>query len=148
MPVEVIDRYIAAKQERGIIYLRTTLMRLYFEYEAYSNPNRDLNKLYWNLFEKYLKLPRHDEIKPWAAIIHYTTHPVYLHNYLIADIIAAQTINFLKRNYGTVVDNPMVGSFLVQNYFRFGSRYDWRELLERGTGERLNPKYLINRLGI
>ena len=148
MPAEVINRYITAKHEQDIIYLRTTLMRLYFEYEAYANPNRDLNKLYWDLFEKYLKLPRHDEIKPWAAIIHYTTHPVYLHNYLIADIIAAQTINFLKRNYGTVVDNPMVGSFLVQNYFRFGSRYDWRELLERGTGEKLNPNYLIDRLGI
>ena len=148
MPAEVIDRYIAAKQEQDIIYLRTTLMRLYFEYEAYVNPNRDLNKLYWDLFEKYLKLPRHDEIKPWAAIIHYTTHPVYLHNYLIADIIAAQTVNYLKRNYGTVVDNPKVGSFLVQNYFRFGSRYDWRDLLERGTGEKLNPKYLMDRLGI
>jgi peptidyl-dipeptidase A len=148
LPAEVINWYITAKHEQDIIYLRTTLMRLYFEYEAYANPNRDLNKLYWDLFEKYLKLPRHDEIKPWAAIIHYTTHPVYLHNYLIADIIAAQTVNFLKRNYGTVVDNPMVGSFLVQNYFRFGSRYDWRELLERGTGEGLNPHYLIEKLGI
>jgi peptidyl-dipeptidase A len=148
IPKGLIDRHIVAKKERDIVYLRTTLMRLYFEYEAYVNPNRDLNKLYWDLFEKYLMLPRHDEIKPWAAIIHYTTHPVYLHNYLIADIIAAQTVNFLKRNYGTVIDNPMVGSFLVQNYFRFGSRYDWRELLERGTGEKLNPKYLTERLGI
>lgn len=148
MPAGLIDRYITAKQERDIIYLRTTLMRLYFEYEAYVNPNRDLNKLYWDLFERYLLLPRHDEIKPWAAIIHYTTHPVYLHNYLIADIIAAQTVDYLKKNYGVVVDNPMVGSFLVQNYFRFGSRYDWRELLERGTGERLNPEYLMDRLGI
>ncbi len=148
MPAGLTDRYVVAKQEQDIIYLRTTLMRLYFEYEAYANPNRNLNELYWDLFEKYLMLPRHYDIKPWAAIIHYTTHPVYLHNYLMADIIAAQTVDYLKKNYDTIVDNPMVGSFLVQNYFRFGSRYDWRELLERGTGEKLNPQYLIDRLGI
>ncbi len=148
MPTGLIDRYLTSKREQDVIYLRTTLLRLYFEYEAYTNPDRDLNKLYWDLFEKYLMLPRHDEIKPWAAIIHYITHPVYLQNYLIADMIAAQTLDFLKESYGAVVDNPIVGSFLIQNYFRFGARYDWRELLERGTGEKLNPKYLMDRFGI
>lgn len=148
MPSWLVDRYIAAKREQDIIYLRTTLLRLYFEYEAYTNPHRDLNKLYWDLFEEYLMLPRHDEIKPWAAIIQYTTHPAYLHNYLMADIIAAQTVNFLKKKYGDICDSPTTGTFLVQNYFRFGARYNWRELLERGTGEKLKPKYLTDRLGI
>ncbi len=148
VPTDVVSKYLAAKREQDIIRLRATLLSLYFEYEAYTNPNRDLNKLYWDLFEKYLKLPRHDEIKPWAAIIDYTTYPVYSHNHLIADIIAAQTTDYFKRSYGTVIDNPMVGSFLIQNYFRFGSRYDWRELLERGTGENLNADYLVERLGI
>jgi Zn-dependent M32 family carboxypeptidase len=31
---------------------------------------------------------------------------------------------------------------------RFGSRYPWEELLERGTGEPLNPQYLIAQLGL
>ena len=148
MPDGLIENHLKSRQEQDLIYLRTTLMRLYFEYEAYANPNRDLNEIYWDLFEKFMMLPRHDDIKPWAAIIHYTTHPVYLHHYLLADIITAQTIAYFEKNYDTIVDNPTFGSFLVQNYFRFGSRYDWREMLERGTGERLNPAYLIEKLKI
>jgi len=148
MSPSLIDRYIKAKKEHDIIYLRSTLNRLYFELEAYSNPNRDLNKLYWNLFEQFMELPQHEEIKPWAATIHYTTHPVYLQNYLYADIIAAQTIQYLSANYDSFIGNPMTKAFIVQNYFRFGSRYDWRELLQRGTEEQLNPDRLIERLGI
>ncbi|MFH1374974.1 MAG: hypothetical protein ABII79_14415 [bacterium] len=146
MSPELISRHLEAKRQQDIIYLRTTLMRLYFEYRAYVNPERDLNRLYWDLFEQYLMLPRHDELKPWAAIIHYTTHPVYLHNYLLGDILAAQTVAYLHENYGSIAGNPAVNSFLIQNYYRFGGRYPWRELLERGTGETLNPQYLIDHL--
>ena len=49
---------------------------------------------------------------------------------------------------GDMVGNQTISSFLNQNYFRFGSRYDWRELLERGTGSGLNPEFLISKLGI
>jgi len=148
IPASVADDYLAAKRDQDIIYLRMTLVRLTFEFEAYQNANQDLNKLYWNLFERYMQLPRHDDIQPWAAIIHYTTHPVYLQNYLYADMIAAQTMHFLNKSYGSISGNPLVRAFLVQNYFRFGSRYNWRDLLKRGTDEKLNPDYLIQRLGI
>lgn len=148
VPESVADAYLDAKKETDIIYLRTTLMRLHFELEAYQNPQKNLNELYWDLFEKYMMLPRHDNIYPWASIIHYTTHPVYLHNYLYADIIAAQNISYLNENYGSFVANSNTKSFLVQNYFRFGAKYDWRELLKRGTDSKLKPEFLIQSLGL
>jgi len=148
IPVAVVDEYTNAKREQDIIYLRTTLCRLMFEYEAYKNPNRDLNKLYWDMSEKYLSLPRHEDLKPWAGIIHYTTHPIYLQNYLFADIIAAQSLNTIQRLYGSYSGNKLAGSFMTHNYFRFGSRYLWREMLKRGTDEDFNPNYLIERLDI
>lgn len=148
VPASVADEYLQAKKELDIIYLRTTLLRLQFEFEAYNNPNRDLNKLYWDLFEKYMMLPRHDDIYPWASIIHYTTHPVYLHNYLYADMIAAQNIAYIKDNFGPLVQNKSYRSFLTQNYFRFGAKYDWRELLKRGTDSELQPDYFIAQLGL
>ena len=148
VPVSVVDAYLTAKKEADIIYLRTTLLRLQFEFEAYQNPQRDLNEIYWDLFEKYLMLPRHDDIYPWASIIHYTTHPVYLHNYLYADMIAAQNINFLDKNYEGAVGKRTTKSFLVQNYFRFGAKYDWRELLKRGTDSELKNEYFITSLGL
>ena len=148
VPESIADAYLSAKKESDIIYLRTTLMRLQFEFEAYQNPQRDLNSVYWDLFEKYMMLPRHDDIYPWASIIHYTTHPVYLHNYLYADMIAAQNIAFLDDNYEGMVGKRTTKSFLVQNYFRFGAKYDWRELLKRGTDSELKNQYLISSLGL
>jgi len=148
MTPETAAEFLRARAEQEIIYLRTTLMRLRWEYEAYRNPDQDFNTLYWDLFARYLLLPRHDDIRPWATIIQYTTHPVYLHNYLYADMIASQTLASLHTVYGPLIDNPSLRSFLNQNYFRFGARYDWRDLLERGTGQRLDQNYLIRRLCI
>ncbi len=148
VPYAVARSFIKAKKETGIIYLRTQLMRLQFEMQAYTNPNRDLNKLYWDLFEKYLMLPKHEDLKPWASLFYYITHPVYMQNYLYADMVKAQTYVYLEKNYGSMVDNKMTKAFLVQNYLRFGSRYPWDELLERGTEEKLNPEYFIQSLGL
>lgn len=148
VPAAIVDEYIEAKNKQDLIYLRTTLVRLNFEYEAYRNPNQDLNKLYWDLFEKYMFLPRHEDLKPWAGLIYYTTHPIYLQNYLFADIITAQSLNTIKKMYGYYSGNNLAGSFLTHNYFRFGSRYSWREMLKRGTDEDFNPDYLVEQLGI
>ena len=148
MPAALADSYLASLKEQEVISLRIQLLRLNFEYEAYANPNRDLNKLYWDLFDKYMLLPRHDDVKPWATVTHFISVPVYMQNYLYADIIAAQTWAWLKENYGSPVDNPKVSAFLIQNFYRFGGRYDWRELLVRGTGEEFNPEYMIDRLGL
>ncbi len=148
LPEQLIDKYFKAKKEKDIIYLRTTLLRLIFELEAYKNPNRDLNDLYWKLFEEIMFLPRHDDIYPWAALIYYTTHPVYLQNYLYADMITAQTRKFMRDNYGNLTGNSNTKPFLVQNFFRFGGRYEWRELLKRGTDSELSSDYLIKHLGL
>jgi peptidyl-dipeptidase A len=142
------SRYLESRREQDVIYLRSQLVRLLFEFEAYNNPNRDLNQLYWDLFERYMYLPRHENVKPWAAVIHYTTHPVYLQNYLYADMIASQTLAYVREQYGEPVDNTAFHSFLNQNYFRFGSRYPWQELLERGTGQELSPDAYEERLGL
>jgi oligoendopeptidase F len=40
-----------------------------------------------------LSLP-HPEVDSWASIIHFTSHPAYYQNYLLADMIAAQLMRF------------------------------------------------------
>ncbi len=146
MPQSVVERYQLGRRDQEIVGLRMRLVELQWEYEAYLNPEQDINQLYWDIFGRIMMLPRHDDLYPWASIVHYTTHPVYLHNYLYADIIAAQTIKTLEDMYGRIIDNRQVSAFLNQNYFRFGARYEWRDLLERGTGERFNPNFLISYL--
>lgn len=148
LPDLLIEQFESTKEEQDIIYLRSNLLRLNFEYEIYKNPNQDINKLYWDLFEKYMKLPRHDDLYPWASEIYYATHPVYLQNYLLADIIAAQNISYIKENFGSFIDNEMTRSFLIQNYLRFGARYSWQNLLKRGTDQNLQPDYFLRNLGL
>ena len=148
IPAGHIERYLTARQEWKIMNLRFSLVNLEFELEAYKNPGRDLNRVYWDIFEKYTSLPRHDDLKPWATDLNYVNQPLAYQNHLLADIIAAQTLAYLEKNNGTVVGNRETRSFLVQNYFRFGSRYHWREMIQRGTGEDLNPRYLLSELGL
>lgn len=146
MPRDLRERYLKAQREWKFINLRMLLVNLAFELEAYTNPRRDLNKVYWDIYEKYTLLPRHDDIKVWAVNMIYVERPLAQKNSLLADIVAAQTIAYLKKNYGSMVGNPETKAFLVQNYFRFGSRYKWRELVQRGTGEELNPRYYMSYL--
>jgi len=148
VPAEIIDRHMEQKRRSDLIYLRHSLTRLTWELKAYTNPNQDLNKLYWDLFERFMSLPRHDDIHAWASVIHYTTHPVYIQNYLFADIVTAQTRKYLERKGVVLGADVATQSFLDQNYMRFGARYPWTELLERGTEESLNPNHLLKQLGI
>lgn len=148
MSASLAEGLSEARHDEGIVKLRTQLLQMMFEYQAYLNPDQDLGKLYWDLYEQYLMLPRHDEIQPWAGIVELTSHPIRLQQHLIADMIAAQSAVSLEKAYGEMIDNSMAGSFLVQNYFRFGARYSWRDLLKRGTDEELNYQYLLDDLGI
>jgi len=84
----------------------------------------------------------------WALVADYASRPVQMHNDLYGEIIASQTLAYLDERYGGLVENPDAYSFLVQNYMRFGSRYPWRDLLQRGTGEPFNPEYYLARLGL
>lgn len=148
VPASMADEYTDAESRHRIISLRKLLLQARFEYEAYQDPNRDLNKLYWDLFEQILRLPRHDDLKPWANEPAFVSKPVSIQNDLIGQMIAAQTIAFLKDSYGELVGNATIGAFITQNYLRFGSRYPWQELLQRGTDEPLNPEHLYRDLNL
>ncbi len=143
-----IDRYRRERTGAETARLRWTLMHLMFEYQAYTNPDRDLSRLYWEQVVKYMLLPSQDGPDYWALVGDYAARPVQMHNDLYGAIIAAQTLAYLDKQYGGLVDNPDAYSFLVQNYMRFGSRYPWQDLLQRGTGENLNFEYYLARLGL
>ena len=143
VPRNVAENFGKAQHDRFIIGLRLLLTDAMFEYEAYSNPDRDLNNLYWNLFERYTFLPPHQDVKPWAADLSYVSQPLSLQWEMIGRLISRQTVAYLERTNGKLIGTQDTRSFLAQNYFRFGSRYPWTELLERGTGEPLNPDYLV-----
>jgi len=142
MPLGFISQFRKAKLEKETFEVRVMLANISFVHEAHVNPDQDLNQLYWVLFQKYTGLPRHEDIIIWSTVPEFITDPMIPIRQLLGKSIAAQSINYMTSYFGPLINNHNTSSFLVQNYFRFGSRYAWSELLQRGTGEKLSPVHL------
>ncbi|MEE9554006.1 MAG: M3 family metallopeptidase [candidate division Zixibacteria bacterium] len=143
VPEPRIRAMIVEIKEARIISLRYALARAYFERELYRTDAENPAELYWDIMSKFTLCSPHYDSDSWAAIPHYTQNPVYMHNYIIAELIAAQTLDYLKRTNGLIIDNKATAEFLIDNYYKPGASKDWFELVEDATGEPLNTKYYI-----
>ncbi len=134
-----------------LIFCRWTVVMFNFEKALYENPDQDLDKLWWSLAEKYqhIKKPEGRNQPDWASKIHLVSAPVYYHNYMLGGLMVSQVLHtlgtkVLKNNNWTELDvscKPEVGRWLRTNIYKHGTKYRWDELLERATGESLNPDY-------
>lgn len=134
-----------------MVFSRWSQVMVRFERGMYENPDQDLNKLWWDLVEKYQGLTRPEgrNEPDWASKIHIATTPVYYHNYLIAELFASQLAETIGRKVLGSSDpfslgfagDPRIGKYLVDNIFKPGMRYPWNEMIERATGEKLTSLY-------
>jgi peptidyl-dipeptidase A len=142
----------AAKVQRNqlLIFSRWCQVVLRFEKSMYEDPDQDLNKLWWDLVEKYqmLKRPEGRNAPDYASKIHIVSTPVYYHNYMMGQLFASQVHHAIARDVfkgadpQTVLYNgrPEVGAFLRERVFGPGRTLDWDGLTKFATGERLNAK--------
>jgi peptidyl-dipeptidase A len=117
----------------------------------YANPDQDLNKLWWDLAQEYqlLKKPEGRNSADWASKIHVALYPCYYHNYQLGELFASQlqayiNTEILKGRANDVVSftkSPEVGTYLLNNVFKPGAKYQWNEMIEKATGEELTAKY-------
>ena len=134
-----------------LVFSRFVQVMVRFERGLYENPDQDLNRLWWNLVEKYQGLSRPDgrDEPDWACKVHIVTDPVYYHNYLIAELLASQFAETIGRTvlkssnpYSLDFSNdPRIGEFFVENVFHSGCLYPWNEMIRRATGEKLSSVY-------
>ncbi|MFN8673274.1 MAG: M2 family metallopeptidase [Candidatus Sericytochromatia bacterium] len=131
-----------------LIFVRWGLVMVNFERELYNNPDQDLKTLWWDLVEKFqfVKRPENRHKSDWASKLHLALAPVYYQNYILGELIASQLEYFINNKVEgkTLVENKSAGDYLVKEYFSHGARYDWNELLEKSTGEKLNPEFFIH----
>jgi peptidyl-dipeptidase A len=144
---EEIARFVKARKASLLLKLRSLMALSFFEFLAYENPGQDLNRLWSRTLARYLFVSE-NETPQWAAQSIYTTHPIYFQNYILAEMIAAQTIGYLREAYGRLLNNAKVAEFLVENYYGPGSSVDWPEKVERATGRRLSAEALVRQLAI
>jgi peptidyl-dipeptidase A len=134
-----------------LVFSRWSQVMYRFEKSMYENPDQDLNKLWWDLVEKYqlLKRPEGRNAPDWASKIHIATSPCYYHNYHLGELMASQLYYTLvdkvlkEKDPNTVsfTNRPEIGQFLINNIYKVGKKYTWNDMIEKATGEKLTPKY-------
>jgi peptidyl-dipeptidase A len=152
--VAQFETKLRAHQIAGLlIFTRWDLTVCHFEREMYRNPDQDLNKLWWDLVEKFQLIKRPDgrNQPDWASKIHIACYPAYYQNYMLGEMTASQLLEFINSEVlggaaNKFVDSPQVGQYLKERYFRLGSRTDWNGLLKAATGEELKPDYFAKHL--
>lgn len=144
---KVSGKYAQLKQ---LIFARWAMVMYNFEKELYANPEQDLNKLWWDMVEKYQLVNRPaDRNQPdWAAKIHIAIAPCYYHNYTLGELLASQLHNkivtdILKEREASYVGHKEIGAYLKENVFEAGAVYRWNEMIKRATGEELTAKYFV-----
>jgi peptidyl-dipeptidase A len=141
----------AAKVLRNelLIFSRWCQVMLRFEKGMYENPSQDLNKLWWDLVEKYQGLTRPEgrNAPDYGSKIHVCSAPVYYHNYMMGQLFASQVHHALcKEVYNAdpktvlYIGDKRVGEFMKKKVFEPGRTLSWRELLPHATGEPLSAK--------
>ena len=116
----------------------------------YENPEQDLNKLWWDLVEKYqlLKRPVGRRAPDYGAKIHICSAPVYYHNYMMGQLFASQVHHTIAKDVydnaepSTVlyIGDKKVGDFMKKKVFEPGRTLSWKELMKYATGEELIAK--------
>jgi peptidyl-dipeptidase A len=134
-----------------LVFSRWAQVVYRFEKSMYENPDQDLNKLWWDLVEKYqlLKRPENRNEPDWASKIHIALYPAYYHNYMLGELLASQLSFYINKNLlGS--NDPMnqsfngkieVGKYLKDKIFTEGNMLYWNDMIEKATGEKLTAKY-------
>ena len=129
-----------------LVFSRWAQVMYRFEKSMYENPDQNLNKLWWDMVEKYQMISRPEgrNMPDWATKIHVALYPCYYHNYLLGELLASQLLGYIEANITddlSFVGEKAVGSYLKEKIFLPGARYYWNDMIEKATGEKLTAKY-------
>jgi peptidyl-dipeptidase A len=137
-PVE--DELRRAAGLQSLMFARWVLVMTHFERELYSDPEADLDAIWWELVERFqfVAAPESDGEGAWASKVHIAAAPVYYHNYLLGELLASQLEATIRQKFGALVDAPEAGPWLINEVFSKGSLQRWDELIFNATGSPLS----------
>jgi len=143
--------YKKHQQMMRLVFSRWSQVVYRFEKSMYEDSEQDLNKLWWDLTEKYQLLKKPERDKPdWAAKIHIAAYSTYYHNYMLGDLLSSQLSHYIVKNILKDTQNfsgrKDVGKYLKEKVFRHGNKYPWDELIKKATGKSLTPRYFADEI--
>jgi peptidyl-dipeptidase A len=146
---------LAREGTQQLVFSRWSQVVVRFERALYADPEADLDRIWWDLEERYQQVPRPGgrSAPDWAAKLHIVSAPVYYHNYLIGDLFACQLAERLfaglglrAGDEGRIVGRPEAGQFLSERVFAPGASLPWPEFVERSTGAPLSAEPFCRQL--
>ncbi len=145
------------RRDKLLIFSRWCQVMYRFEMAMYETPEQDLNKLWWDLVEKYqlVKRPTGRNAPDFASKIHIVTAPAYYHNYMMGELFACQLHDAIARELklpgepatAIYTRDPRVGEFMQKKVFDPGAFLPWNKLTKHATGEELNAKAFAKEFG-
>lgn len=126
------------------------VFRIFFDQEFYRTELSsldDIYSMYWRIYNELFEEEPFMDNPPWAFTIHYTSHPIYLHNYFMGDVTCAMLKKVFKERYQveTIADQPKAfGQFIKDEVISPSGRFPYGELFERISGEKFRLSYLLD----
>ncbi|MDR7857831.1 hypothetical protein [Tissierella sp.] len=129
-------------------YLRF-IGNIFFDHELYRNDIEsidDIHNLYFKVFGDLFGDKPFDEAPPFAYRIHYTTHPIYMHNYFMGDVTCEMLRKVFCKKYevNSITDKAKeFGEFLISEVIEQSGLYKYEELFEKISGEKFSLKWYL-----
>ena len=143
---ELEGRLRAARAAELLVFTRWVLVMNNFERALYSDPERDLDTVWWELVARYQLVtpPKGRRAPDWASKIHVAVAPVYYHTYLYGAIVALQVKDAIRSSVGGLVDRPAAGKILREKLYAPGASVRWDRLVMQASGKKLTVESLAD----
>ncbi|MFZ2286847.1 MAG: M2 family metallopeptidase [Bacteroidales bacterium] len=144
---KIKDDSFRALRLQQLVFSRWAQVMYHFEKAMYEDPDQDLNQLWWDMVERYqmIRKPEERDMPDWATKIHVALYPCYYHNYLLGELLASQFANYLETSVmtgnNTEANMKAAGEYFKTRVFMPGTRYQWNEMIEKATGEKLTARH-------
>jgi len=136
-------RLAARGRRKKLLSMRWWIVWIRLEQALFSTPQRDVTEAFWSICEDVLGITADAELREipaWARVVHLATHPVYIQNYVIADVVAAQLDDALRKRFGRWFETPAAGAHLRDSVIAPGALLEVDELLVRASGRALDAE--------
>ena len=143
---EAEKAFVQFKDLEKISNLRNfrSIVETLFDQQLYTHDIQslsDINQLRYQMSDDLLGERSAVSEIPWAKLVHHTLVPIYLHNYILGDVMCDKMKQVFSRhnNSQNAADKPVeFGQFWQQKVLALSGRYPFLELYEKTCEEKLS----------
>ncbi len=121
---------------------------IFFDQELYKNDlsnHEDILDLYAKISNDLYGSEKPNFEPAWAFRIHFTTHPIYLHNYFMGDVTCEMLKKAFEEKGFDIEKNPKeFKEFLYNEIIEPSGLYKFEDLFQKISGEEFSLKYIID----